>query len=237
MDTIFSPNTWRLTQIAKKQFLKAFKRPTKENIIQFLMTKKLGTANTYYHALKRAFNLKNLKLKIPKHKYCPKPLSYEEVKQLIEGAKNLQEKLIIMLLFFTGMRVSELVNAKKSDFNPDGTLRIVGKGNKERIVILPSFMLPILKELPGEYLIGKPLATRTIEHIVSSLGRRVLNKKVTPHMLRHSFATYLLTKGVNLRELQLLLGHASLSTTEIYTKVNLSPEKYNDIWRDFLWTT
>jgi len=167
-------------------------------------------------------------IKRPKKPFSlPEVLSKEEVKKLIEHAKTEKSKLIIKMLYYTGMRVSEIVNIKKEDLVFDrGEVFIKGKGKKERKIILPSSIIKDLEEWckkhDGIYLFSKnkPLTTRNIQKILKNTSIKAnIKKKVTPHKLRHSFATHLLESGLDIRTIQMLLGHENLSTTQIYTHI------------------
>ena len=188
----------------------------------------------------------DLQLKRPRiQKKLPVFLSIDEITQALDKVQDhelpskypIRDKAIFELLYATGIRCSELVTIRWSDINmKEKTIRIVGKGNKERIALFGSkakekLNLYILKERvpilsPNDPLFisnhGKAFTTRSIQRIIE-MFRRVLNinKHVSPHKLRHSFATHLLNKGVDLRVVQELLGHSSLTSTEKYTHVTL----------------
>lgn len=168
-----------------------------------------------------------------KAKKLPEVLSQDEIKQIIEAASTRKSRLIIKLLYYTGMRVSELVNLKREDVNWEKKEIVVkGKGNKERKILLTSKIAEELKEYldqykDNKYLFSKekPLTTRNVQKILSKIARKLgLKKRVTPHKLRHSFATHLLEKGLDIRTIQALLGHENLATTQIYT--HLTDELY-----------
>jgi len=172
-------------------------------------------------------------LKAPKvDKRLPKFITYEEFLELIKNAKNKREEMIIKFLFYTGVRVSELVNIRVEDILWDlGLIRVYGKGGKERFIPLPDFFLEELKEYVKNIKNNKlfPLSTRHVERIVKNVAKRSgINKKITPHVLRHSLATTLLSKGVDIRYIQEILGHSSLSVTQVYTHV--IPEKLKEIY-------
>ena len=173
-------------------------------------------------------------IKAPKvDKRLPKFITFEEFQRLVNAAKNERDKLIIEFLFYTGVRVSELVSLKKDNILWDrGFVRVYGKGGKERLVPIPDFLLNKLKDYASktksDYLF--PLSTRQIERIVKEAAIRAgITKKVTPHVLRHSLATTLLSKGVDIRYIQELLGHSSLSVTQVYTHV--VPSKLKEIYK------
>lgn len=168
-----------------------------------------------------------------KEKLLPIVLSKEEVKRLIENLDTKKSKLMISFMYATGMRVSEIVNLKPNDLNfEDKTGRIrQAKGKKDRIFNIPESLfkklqklVEIQRELKREFLFsgrnGK-MSPRNLQKIVSKSAKKAqLNKDVHCHTLRHSFATHLLENNVDIRKIQELLGHADLSTTQIYTHVS-----------------
>ena len=185
-------------------------------------------------------------------KRLPKFLSLEEVERLLASAhsptpRGLRDKAMLEVLYATGLRVSELVNLKVSDLQLEaGYLRCVGKGNKERLVPLGKKATAALEA----YLrAGRPpLGQRGGSvHLFLSQRRQGMTRqnfwrllraqaqaagiraRLTPHVLRHSFATHLLERGADLRAVQLLLGHADISTTQIYTHV--AQERVKQIYR------
>jgi len=169
-------------------------------------------------------------IKIPKKdKTLPEVLTKDEVKKLIDSTDNVKSRLIISLLYSSGLRVSELVNLKVSELNFDENTGWVrkGKGSKDRLFALSPSLCSDLKDyLKGrenQYVFSreKPLTTRNIQKIIKGTKERAgINKKVTPHTLRHSFATHLLEQGTDIRIIQQILGHSSLSTTQIYTHIS-----------------
>jgi integrase/recombinase XerD len=177
-----------------------------------------------------------LGIKRPKNeKKIPVVLTKEEVISLFDSASTNKSKLILQLLYSSGLRVSELVNLKKQDmdFNENiGWVR-AGKGKKDRMFIISKKLSKKLqkfieKKQDWNYLFSKekPLTTRNIQKIVQKLGFKAgINKSIHPHTLRHSYATHLLENGVDIRKIQILLGHSSLSTTEQYTHVSSSEIK------------
>lgn len=159
----------------------------------------------------------------------PSVLSKEEVKKLIDSTDNVKSRLIISLLYSAGLRVSELVNLKADDVNfneKTGWVRR-GKGAKDRLFAISENLSKDLQDyLEGrshQYVFSKdaPLTTRNIQKIIALTKKRAgINKKVTPHTLRHSFATHLLEQGTDIRVIQVLLGHSSLNTTQLYAHVS-----------------
>ena len=167
-----------------------------------------------------------------KAKYLPVVLSKEEVKRMIELTANPKHNCIISLLYGTGVRVSELTHIKMRDIDLDRKMLRVfqGKGKKDRFVMLPEKLSPILTiqarlKQAGDFLFtngrgDNRLTETTIQKIVAQAAERAgIKKNVSPHTLRHSFATHLLENGTDIRYIQELLGHAKLQTTQIYTHV------------------
>jgi len=172
----------------------------------------------------------------------PKTLSEDEVESLL-NAPNTDEPLghrdraMLELLYATGLRVSELINLTQSQINfNQGVLRIVGKGDRERLIPLTDdsqrwirdFIdgprMEILLERQTDYLFptrrGDRMTRQAFWHIIKRYAEKAgIRKKMSPHSLRHAFATHLLNRGADLRVVQLLLGHSDLSTTQIYTHV------------------
>ncbi len=166
-----------------------------------------------------------------KRQPLPKVISLEEVQKIIEITKNIKHKCIISLLYSAGLRRCELLNLKIENIDSNRmVINIVNsKRNKDRITILSPTVLAELriyiKEYrPKIYLFegqnGNQYSAESVLKIVRNAGEKAhIAKRVTPHMLRHSFATHLLENGTNLRYIQSLLGHSSSKTTEIYTQV------------------
>lgn len=166
-----------------------------------------------------------------KQKQLPNVISKEEVMKLMEHTNNIKHKCIVGLLYSSGLRRGELLNLLVTDIDSKRMMVHIknAKGNKDRYSILSPSILKNLKEYykvyrPSKYLFegskgGKYSVTSVLKLIDSAAARAGITKKVTPHMLRHSFATHLLENGTDLRHIQLLLGHSSTKTTEIYTHV------------------
>jgi len=176
-------------------------------------------------------------IKAPKvDKRLPKFITYDELNKLLENAENYRDKLIIKFLFYTGVRVSELTKIKKNDIIfEDGFVKVYGKGGKERIVPIPKELLNELKDYVNKINTENifPLSSRQVERIIKYIAKNAgISKKVTPHVLRHSLATTLLSKGVDIRYIQEILGHSSLNITQIYTHVvpNQLKEIYNKVF-------
>ncbi len=173
-------------------------------------------------------------VKIPKKaKKLPSVLTVPELREIFKHTHPGRNRLLLQFIYSTGVRVSEAVKMKIQDvdFTNETAMVKSGKGNKDRIVVLSqkwsTFIKKYLKrkKTPSEYLFskknGKPISTDTVERIIRHASKRAgIIKRVTPHVLRHSFATHMLESGENIRKIQLLLGHANLSTTSIYTHVS-----------------
>ena len=137
--------------------------------------------------------------------------------------------MIVSLLYSAGLRVSELVNLKINDVDlSEGTGWVrKGKGSKDRLIVISQNLTNEISEYirgrDHKYIFSKeePLTTRNIQKIIKNTSKKAgINKKVTPHTLRHSFATHLLEQGTDIRIIQTILGHASLNTTQVYTHIS-----------------
>lgn len=170
----------------------------------------------------------------------PRYLTYEELLEIFNSLEiktnyDLRDRLIVELMYATGIRVSEIINIKISDIDINNqSIRILGKGSKERIVYFNDVVIFLLNKYlkiyssinkkNSNYLLlnqrGDKLTTGGISYILNNIIKKIsFNKHLTPHMLRHSFATHLLNNGCDLLTVQELLGHSSISTTGIYTHV------------------
>jgi len=209
------------------------------------VSRKLTTLRSFFNFMVRKGNLKqnpaNLIPLPKKEKELPVFLSVDEVFKLIdsidqEGILPLRDLAIIELLYSSGLRVSELTNIKVLDIDHrENFVKVSGKGNKERVVpfgsnarevILQYLRRRIELKPKDDFLFlnnrGSGLTTRSIERIVKKYGLLSgISKKISPHALRHTFATHLLGGGADLRSIQELLGHSSLSTTQRYTHTSI----------------
>jgi integrase/recombinase XerD len=171
-------------------------------------------------------------IKRPKRdKQIPVVLTKDEVSDLINSTKHKKSKLMISLTYACGLRVSELLNLKKQDLDFKEKTGFIqrGKGRKDRVFNIPESLAKELQQLSEslsqyDYLFqGKngKLTSRNLQKIVkNALKKSNITKDIHPHTLRHSFATHLLEAGVDIRKIQELLGHADLSTTQIYTHIS-----------------
>ena len=172
----------------------------------------------------------------------PDVLSVDEARRLVEAPVELRrpfwrrDAAILETLYSCGLRASEILSLRISDVDLEaGFLRVRGKGGKERVVPLGSYAAKAIKRylqsaesrirktdtlFVNRY--GEPLSDRYLRRLVADYAQSVLGKRVHPHTLRHSFATHLLDAGMDLRFVQELLGHAKVTTTQIYTHISLS---------------
>jgi len=211
----------------------------------YSIVRKISSIKKFHHYLSKKYALDDasLKIDIPHfYKKLPNVLSIEEVEQLLDipltNNFSYRNKAMLELMYGTGLRVSELVNLNLNDVDLDkGYVRCFGKGNKERIVPIGEFALKYLKIYILEYRDsmkkgyicdkiflnnhGKAISRHGFNFLLKNIAKeQKIDKEITPHMLRHSFATHLLNNGADLRSIQVMLGHSSLSTTQIYTNVN-----------------
>ena len=245
----YSEKTLKMYGIYVRQFLTYHNKPAdqaeKRDIIGFMAEKKEkgGASNTtlaLVHAALHYFYHKFLSKKIledipspKKGKSLPVVLSRDEVKALIKATKAKRNRLIVEFLYSGGARVSECV--KLQVVNIDLKQRIAriqgGKGNKDRMTILSKDWCKKAKKylekkkIKSDYVFskknGKKISSDTVQRIVKKAAKKAgIAKNVTPHTLRHSFGTHLLEAGENIRNIQELLGHSSLATTQLYTHVS-----------------
>ena len=216
------------------------------------ISRKISAIRSFYKYLesKDIENYSFFLLKLPKKgKRLPKFLEYNELEEMfdipeINTPLGERDRLILELLYASGVRVGELVNIKIDDINSNNTIKILGKGNKERLAyfnkVSEKYLKLYLKDGreklkidDTKYLFlnykGGKLTTRGVEKMINKvIEKSALTKHVTPHMLRHSFATHLLNEGCDLLSVQELLGHASLSATNIYT--HITNDRLKDVY-------
>lgn len=162
----------------------------------------------------------------------PTVLGMTEVRALLDALESPKHRVLATTLYATGMRVTEVCNLKTSDIDAERkVIRVLGKGNKERMVMLSPRLLTVLRthwkqERPtAPYMFtgdnGQPLDPASVRKALAHAERKAgIGKHVTPHVLRNTFATHLLENGTDLRTIQVLLGHGSIRTTTIYTRVS-----------------
>jgi len=242
----FSKQTLKAYIYHNQNFIKFIKKPEIEiieedvkNYLSYLMGKDYSAASIslvraalkfYYDEILKK-NIVNFKT--PKsEKKLPIVLSKMEIRKLISNSGNERNMLIIKMLYSSGLRLSECLNIKIRDIEFEEKIAWVraGKGKKDRMVIIADNLLrelqKYLKNVPldQKYVFSGPngpFSARHVERIVKDAAERArIQKKVSPHTLRHCFATHLLEAGVDIRKIQELLGHSNLQTTQIYTRVS-----------------
>lgn len=211
------------------------------------ISRRISTLRTFYNYLLDEGIIEHnifLLVKNPKiEKKLPNYLNYEEIEELLNSiditeADGLRNRLLIEMFYATGCRVGEMVNIKINDIDKSNmTIKIMGKGSKERIVYYGEYAQKYLemyleKGEVKEYLFtknGVKLEVSDIELIIKEIMKHIAIKThVTPHTLRHTFATHLLNNGADIKTVQELLGHSNLSTTGIYTHV--STDRLKDVY-------
>ncbi len=158
-----------------------------------------------------------------KKKRLPKVVTRDEIQRMMKNTNNPKHKLLIMLLYCTGLRLSEVRKLKREHLFLERHCGIVqqGKGKKDRMFHLPEIIHPLLPS-EGYLFPGRKgsLSKKSIQGIIRQAAVKAgIHRRITPHVLRHSYATHLLEMGTDLRVIQSLLGHASIRTTQIYTHV------------------
>ena len=218
----------------------------------YSVVRKISSIKTFHRYLTSMYEINDVSIDIdtPRfYKKLPNILTIEEVENLLniklETAFDYRNKAMLEVMYATGLRVSELVNLELNNVNLDeGYVRCFGKGNKERIVPLGEIALKYLKIYINDYRDslkkrclcdkiflnnhGKGITRQGFFIILKEIAEeKEIKKNITPHMLRHSFATHLLNNGADLRSIQVMLGHSNLSTTQIYTNVSNEVLKEN----------
>ena len=218
------------------------------NLKNSTISRRISTLRTFYNYLldegvveSNVFhNVKNPKLE----KKLPNYLNYNEIEELLESiditnTEGLQRRLLIEMFYSTGCRVSEMINVKLKDIDfTNKTIRIMGKGSKERIVYFGDYASKYLEEYLKKFEVKdylfinkkqEKLSVSEVELIIKDIMKHIsIKTHVTPHTLRHTFATHLLNNGADIKTVQELLGHANLSTTGIYT--HISSDRLKDIY-------
>jgi integrase/recombinase XerC len=232
-----------LLALEKKRYSRrsiARKLSSARSFFRFLAREKLADQNPFENLLTP---------KLPKK--LPNFLYPEELQSLLDAPeqkdpRGLRDRAILEVLYGTGLRVTEIkrMNINDVDFN-EGEIKVLGKGSKERIVLFGSHARNALerylkegrpglaagKKSPALFINrrGSRLTTRSVERMIVHYAKKAgLTKTVTPHTLRHSFATHLLSGGADLRMVQELLGHVSLSTTQVYT--HITKERLKEVY-------
>ena len=207
--------------------------------------RKIVSIKLFHKYLSEEYKIKDVSSKIinPKlRRKLPNILTIEEVDNLLDIKLNTpfdyRNKAMLELMYSSGLRVSELVDLKLNNIDLDnGYVRCLGKGKKERIIPIGEIAIEYLKKYINEYRNSMKKGYYTENVFLNNHGKNITrqgffliikniakeknrDKNITPHMLRHSFATHLLNNGANLRTIQEMLGHSSITTTQIYTNVS-----------------
>lgn len=236
----------RIDYLAIRKFLSVLKE---KNLKSSSISRKLSCIRSFFSFLNREGLLKNdpsAAISSPKlERHLPIFLTEDEVVKLIESPDikeplGLRDRAILETFYSTGIRISELVglNRENIDFF-GGVVKVMGKGKKERLVPIGDRALRVIREYinkskqpqPAVFLNknGNRITVRGIRLILDKYIRATaLREDISPHSLRHSFATHLLNRGADLRSVQELLGHANLSTTQIYT--HLTTDKLKSVY-------
>lgn len=170
-----------------------------------------------------------------KQRKIPMTLKHEEVLKLFEKARNIKDKMILKTLYYCGLRVSELINLKLEDLDfKERRLKVVqGKGSKDRYNIMPKTLsnelsqyIKLLNKKPESFIFnsplkdGRPITRDTVQKMIKKI-----NIKISPHVLRHSYATHIYNKTGDIKAVKDLLGHVNISTTDIYTHISTEKKK------------
>lgn len=245
----YSSRTVMAYQFWIRSFLRSCKRPTEQmsmnHVRQFLLHLKddkecsESSVNQALAALKFLYTgvlgktWKPIGIRFHRRPQAlPVVLTKNEVRRLFDATKSFRDRVLLMTAYSAGLRVGELTHLKTTDIDSQAMNIHIrrGKGKKDRYVILSPRLLEALRrywvnERPHDLLFpgrnpGRPLHERTVQKMFKNAATRArIQKKVSMHTLRHSFATHLLEDGVNLRLIQELLGHASIRTTLVYLRV------------------
>lgn len=243
----FSTHSVRMYRFFAVRFLEFLKKPvreaSKEDVEDFVLgLKRNGHSSSIYFAssvvrtlLGLAGKAEDAKIELPKKADTKVSfLPQEIIQSLINSTSSLRDRCILEFMYFTGLRVSEVINMKKDQLDLNTKYGMVrdGKGGKDRkIKVLSDKCIEDLKVYlssrvdSSDYLFvkpgGSPLTTAAVQKIVRTCKRKAgINQRVTPHVFRHSFATHLVDQGEDIRVIQELLGHSSLDTTKQYAEVS-----------------
>lgn len=229
-----------LRSISRKDFSNYTKHLAKLELAPSSITRKIASIKGFFRFLSYKRYIENnpaisiTSLKLPKR--LPKVLTISEIDKILKDDLDIKESAIIELLYSAGIRVSELVNLsiKNVDLSQKA-IKVFGKGSKERLVPINQKCVDKIKKYLKQREItalkfnskdnlflednGKPVTRQKVYKIIRSQGEKI-NRKISPHTMRHSFATHLLENGADLRVVQELLGHASIVTTQLYTHIS-----------------
>lgn len=228
----------RTTRLTITSFVKELRE---RGLASTSIARKIAAIKSFYQYLQRERLIDrdpSADIERPKlGRYLPKVLNQNEVTKLVEQPTDLRDRAILELLYGGGLRVSELIRVNVQDINlTTGYVRCLGKGSKERLVPVNQAAIKAiagyLEQVRPEVLLreqeralflnyaGRRLTRQGIWKVVKEAAKEAgIAKEITPHTLRHSFATHLIENGADLRSVQEMLGHADISTTQLYTHV------------------
>lgn len=251
----FLKKDWR--EVRKEDILSYLRELQKKGISQRSSSRALSAFKTFFKYLILEGVIKVNPLSgikgMRQTKSLPAYLTMEEVEELLSlpdqsSSIGKRDKAILELMYATGLRASEIVELRMEDLELDeGFIYVMGKGGKRRMVPTGELALKYLGiylRVRGEFLHernspfvflnykGEPLTRQGLWKIIKKYGERIgIADKLTPHTLRHSFATHLLERGADLRSIQIMLGHSRISTTQIYT--HIATERLKRIWEKY----
>ena len=241
-DFLFSENIIENKDIKRQHISLFIKYLREKKLTPSTIFRKLASIKGYFLYLTTNGKINEnpaLAIDMPKlRRKLPVILTYNEVEKLLKTKMSTIDKAIFELLYSSGLRVSELTNLKLNDI--DYTLQILkcmGKGSKERIVPVNKKAIKAIKTYlkEREFIIkkfklstkrlfildtGKVINRQYVYNFIHNIGINIVNKNISPHTIRHSFATHLLENGADLRVVQELLGHCDISTTQLYTHIS-----------------
>ena len=237
----FFYNNFSNTQI-DKEFEAFISKLRKNNFSLSSINRKVSVIKNFFKFLQSEKIIDQINLdkfeSLKNTKKIPKAITKSQIDELLNSLNNSKSRnskvytMVLKLMFLSGLRVSEALNLRWSDLNiNDFSLNIYGKGSKERKVYLTQDFSKELSHLKSNSIFifnikNKPISTRTINKFLKdSFKNGIINKSLSSHIFRHSFATTMLENNADIRHIQKLLGHSSISTTEIYTKVAKSLKK------------
>ncbi len=249
-------NSCKIEELSKKTLDDFILYLSKQNKKESTIIREVNTIKSFYVYLNhmKLINVSLIGFYLPKlSRKLPQVLNYDQIESLLNAPDiskklELRDKAMLELMYSSGLRVSELVNLEKGNINlSEKYLKIVGKGNKQRVVPLGDYAISFLikyvlevrnksKFKNSKYLFlnqkGLPLSRQYFFNQVKKYASRAgIPINISPHTLRHCFATHLLENGANLKEVQSLLGHSKIETTQIYThvskkKIRIDYDKY-----------
>ena len=237
----FFSNNFSHTQI-DKSFEDFISKLRKKNLSFSSINRKVSVIKNFFKFLQSEKIIDQINLdkfeSLKNSKKIPKAITKSQIDEIFNSLNNSKSRnskvytMVLRLMFLSGLRVSEALNLRWSDLNiNDFSLNIYGKGSKERKVYLTQDFSKHLSYLRSNsiyifHIKNKPISTRTINKFLNdSFKNGIINKSLSSHIFRHSFATTMLENNADIRHIQKLLGHSSISTTEIYTKVAKSMKK------------